>query len=62
VSLAGERIACGAKLAASLIPADVERVAVSRPVEGLILVGAAKRRAAKMAMNLDRLLPRVALN
>jgi len=57
VSLASERIACGAQLAASLIAADVDRVSPGGPVEGLTLLGTAKRRAAEMAMNLDRLSP-----
>jgi len=61
MSLAGERIACGAQLAASLIAADVDRVSLSGPVEALILLGTAKRRAAEMAMNLDRLSPWVVL-
>src|SRR5437870_1608661 len=45
-----------AALAAAIIAADVDRVSLSGPGEALILLGIAKRRAAEMAMNLDRLL------
>jgi hypothetical protein len=62
VSLAGQRIACGAQLAAALIAADVDRVSLGGLLEALRLVGTAKRRAAEMAMNLDRLSPWVVLN
>ena len=55
VSLTGERIARSAQLAASLIAADVDRVSLPGPAEALILLGAAERRAAEMAINLDRL-------
>src|SRR2546428_14196562 len=36
--------------------AHLNRVCLRGPAEALILLGAAKRRAAEMAMNLDRLL------
>jgi hypothetical protein len=54
VSLTGQRVARSAQLAASLIAVD--RVSLRRPAEALILLGTAKRRAAEMAINLDRLL------
>ena len=56
VSLTGERVARSTHLAASLIAADVDRVSLRGPAEALILLGVAKRRAAEMAINLDRLL------
>ena len=56
VSLAGERVARSAQLAASFVAAEVDRVSLRGPSEALILLGGAKRRAAEMAMNLDRLL------
>src|SRR5947208_2933804 len=53
---AGERVARRAALAAAIIAADIDRVSLSGPGEALILLGIAKRRAAEMAMNLDRIL------
>jgi hypothetical protein len=57
VRLAGKRVALSPQLAALLIAADVDRLALSTPKEGLMLPGAAQRRATKMTMNLDRLSP-----
>ena len=42
-------------MAASLIAANIDRVSLRGPAEALILLGAAKRRAAEMAIDLDRL-------
>lgn len=47
-----ERVLCGAPFAALLVAADKDRVLMRQPVELLILI-AAKRRAAEMAIDLQ---------
>lgn len=57
--LAGERILRGASFAALHVAADVDRVLMCQRVELLILIAAAKRRAAEMAIDLDSPAPLV---
>jgi hypothetical protein len=54
VRSAGERVAFSAQVAALLITAYVDCVALIRPEQALILLGVTKRCAAKMTMNLHR--------